>query len=42
MKIAVLIKEVPDTGEDRLLNLETGLVDRAATEVVLDEISERT
>ncbi|MCS3493758.1 MULTISPECIES: electron transfer flavoprotein subunit beta/FixA family protein [Micrococcaceae] len=42
MKIAVLIKEVPDTGEDRLLDLETGLADRAASEVVLDEIGERT
>ncbi|WP_313810399.1 electron transfer flavoprotein subunit beta/FixA family protein [Glutamicibacter sp.] len=42
MKIAVLIKEVPDTGEDRLLNLETGLADRSASEAVLDEIGERT
>lgn len=42
MKIAVLIKEVPDTGEDRLLDLETGLADRATSEVVLDEIGERT
>ena len=42
MKIAVLIKEVPDTGADRLLNLETGLADRAASEAVLDEIGERT
>lgn len=41
MKIVVLVKVVPDTGEDRLLNLETGLVDRAASEPVLDEISER-
>lgn len=42
MKIAVLIKEVPDTGADRHLNLETGLADRAASEAVLDEIGERT
>ncbi len=42
MKIAVLIKEVPDTGADRVLNLETGLADRAASEAVLDEIGERT
>ncbi|MER8025947.1 electron transfer flavoprotein subunit beta/FixA family protein [Glutamicibacter protophormiae] len=42
MKIAVLIKEVPDTGADRLLNLHTGLADRAASEAVLDEIGERT
>lgn len=41
MKIAVLIKEVPDTGEDRMLNLETGLADRAMSEAVLDEICER-
>ena len=41
MKIVVLVKVVPDTGEDRLLNLETGLVDRAASEPVLDEIGER-
>lgn len=41
MKIVVLIKEVPDTGEDRLLNLETGLADREASEAVLDEIGER-
>lgn len=41
MKIAVLIKEVPDTGEDRLLNLETGLADRGASELVFDEIGER-
>ena len=42
MKIAVLIKEVPDTGEDRKLNLETGLADRGASEAVLDEIGERS
>jgi electron transfer flavoprotein beta subunit len=41
MKIVVLVKVVPDYGEDRLLNLETGLVDRAASEPVLDEIGER-
>lgn len=41
MKIAVLVKEVPDTFEDRQLDLETGLADRAATSAVLDEISER-
>lgn len=42
MKIAVLIKEVPDTGADRTLNQHTGLADRAASEAVLDEIGERT
>lgn len=41
MKIFVLVKAVPDTYNDRKLNLETGLADRAATEVVLDEITER-
>lgn len=41
MKIFVLVKEVPDTYGDRRLNLETGLADRAAGDVVLDEITER-
>ncbi|WP_460796407.1 electron transfer flavoprotein subunit beta/FixA family protein [Microbacterium sp. GXF0217] len=41
MKIFVLVKEVPDTYGDRQLNLETGLADRAAGDVVLDEITER-
>ncbi|KHL01368.1 electron transfer flavoprotein subunit beta/FixA family protein [Sinomonas humi] len=41
MKIFVLVKEVPDTYGDRRLNLETGLVDRNASEPVLDEITER-
>lgn len=41
MKIVVLVKEVPDTYGNRLLNLETGLADRAAGEAVLDEIGER-
>lgn len=42
MKIVVLVKEVPDTYGDRKLDLETGLADRAASETVLDEISERS
>ncbi|MGP9529730.1 electron transfer flavoprotein subunit beta/FixA family protein [Glutamicibacter sp. AOP5-A2-18] len=42
MKIAVLIKEVPDTGADRELNMYTGLAQRSASESVLDEIGERT
>lgn len=42
MKIVVLVKAVPDTYGDRKLNLETGLVDRAASEPVLDEICERS
>lgn len=41
MKIAVLVKVVPDTYGDRLLDLETGLADRAASEKVLDEVCER-
>jgi electron transfer flavoprotein beta subunit len=41
MKIVVLVKEVPDTYGDRKIDLETGLVDRGASEVVIDEISER-
>lgn len=41
MKIIVLVKVVPDTYGERKLNLETGLADRAASETVLDEISER-
>lgn len=41
MKIAVLVKEVPDTYGDRKLNLETGLTARGESEAVLDEIGER-
>ncbi|MDR6689258.1 electron transfer flavoprotein beta subunit [Microbacterium sp. 1154] len=41
MKIVVLIKEVPDTWGERRLDLETGLVDRAGSAPVLDEIDER-
>ncbi|MEV4737423.1 MULTISPECIES: electron transfer flavoprotein subunit beta/FixA family protein [unclassified Microbacterium] len=41
MKIFVLVKEVPDTYGDRVLNLETGLAERGAGDVVLDEITER-
>ena len=41
MKIVVLVKEVPDTYGDRKLDLETGIVDRAASDKVLDEIGER-
>lgn len=42
MKIAVLAKQVPDTWANRRLNLETGMLDRAASELVPDEISERS
>ncbi|MFT4220056.1 MAG: electron transfer flavoprotein subunit beta/FixA family protein [Microbacterium sp.] len=41
MRIVVLVKEVPDTYGDRVLSLETGLADRAASNAVLDEICER-
>lgn len=41
MKIVVLVKEAPDTYGDRMLNLETGLADREASDRVLDEIVER-
>ncbi|HWH96735.1 MAG TPA: electron transfer flavoprotein subunit beta/FixA family protein [Pseudolysinimonas sp.] len=41
MRVIVLIKEVPDTYGARKLDLQTGLADRAATEAVVDEISER-
>lgn len=40
MRIAVLLKEVPDTYGDRELNLETGLADRTG-DVVPDEVGER-
>ncbi|AKK02665.1 electron transfer flavoprotein subunit beta/FixA family protein [Corynebacterium epidermidicanis] len=40
MRIAVLVKEVPDTYGERRLNLETGLRERGE-EQVLDEICER-
>ncbi|MDQ4213639.1 electron transfer flavoprotein subunit beta/FixA family protein [Microbacterium capsulatum] len=41
MRIFVLVKEVSDTYGDRKLDLVTGLADRGAGEVVLDEITER-
>lgn len=41
MKIAVLVKQVPDTWEERRLDLETGLLDREAGESVIDEVNER-
>ena len=41
MRIIVLMKEVPDTWGDRHLNLETGLLERAGSDAVLDEITER-
>ncbi|HWL01535.1 MAG TPA: electron transfer flavoprotein subunit beta/FixA family protein [Microbacteriaceae bacterium] len=41
MKILVLVKEVPDTYGDRRIVPETGLLDRAASDRVPDEIGER-
>jgi electron transfer flavoprotein beta subunit len=41
MNIAVLIKQVPDTYSERKLNAADGLLDRAASDAVLDEINER-
>ncbi|SDR75616.1 electron transfer flavoprotein subunit beta/FixA family protein [Corynebacterium timonense] len=40
MRIAVLLKEVPDTYSDREMNLETGLTERSG-DVVADEVGER-
>jgi electron transfer flavoprotein beta subunit len=41
VRLAVLIKQVPDTDGDRAFDLETGLLDRARSHAVLDEIDER-
>ena len=41
MKIVVLLKQVPDTYEDRKLNLQTGLLDRQTGEQILEEITEK-
>ncbi|MCA4134267.1 electron transfer flavoprotein subunit beta/FixA family protein [Arthrobacter sp. M4] len=41
MKIVVLAKQVPDTWSDRKLDLVTGMLDRAASDPVPDEIGER-
>lgn len=41
MKVVVLVKEVPDTYGARSMTLETGLVDREASDRVNDEIGER-
>ena len=42
MKIAVLAKQVPDTWGDRRISLETGMLERSASDPVPDEINERT
>ncbi|MFF1880135.1 electron transfer flavoprotein subunit beta/FixA family protein [Pseudarthrobacter sp. NPDC058196] len=41
MKIIVLVKQVPDTAEERRFDPATGRVDRDATARVADEINER-
>ncbi|GAB3042838.1 electron transfer flavoprotein subunit beta/FixA family protein [Parafrigoribacterium mesophilum] len=41
MKIVVLVKQVPDTGDERRLDPASGRLDRSAGTVVLDEINER-
>lgn len=41
MKIIVLVKQVPDTFGERRLDVSTGVVDRDASEPVVDEINER-
>ncbi|MBQ1443675.1 MAG: electron transfer flavoprotein subunit beta/FixA family protein [Renibacterium sp.] len=41
MKIVVLVKQVPDTGEERKLDLSTGWLDRGASDAIADEINER-
>jgi len=41
MKIVVLVKQVPDTWGSRKLDLSSGRLDRAASELIIDEISER-
>ena len=41
MNIVVLVKQVPDTYSERRLNAADGVLDRDATEAVLDEIDER-
>jgi electron transfer flavoprotein beta subunit len=41
MKIIVLVKQVPDTYEDRALDTATGLADRRASERIIDEVDER-
>lgn len=41
MKIIVLVKQVPDTYEERKLDIGTGILDREASEAIIDEIVER-
>ena len=41
MKIIVLMKQVPDTYEERKLDPATGILDRDASEPIIDEVGER-
>ncbi|AIY03056.1 hypothetical protein ART_3457 [Arthrobacter sp. PAMC 25486] len=41
MKIAVLIKQVPDTASSRTIDVEAGRIVREPAEAIVDEISER-
>lgn len=41
MNIVVLVKQVPDTWGTRKINLDSGWLDRSASEMVIDEISEK-
>ncbi|MEO7123841.1 MAG: electron transfer flavoprotein subunit beta/FixA family protein [Lacisediminihabitans sp.] len=41
MKIIVLVKQVPDTYDERKLDTATGILDREASEPIIDEIVER-
>lgn len=41
MKVIVLVKQVPDTYGERKLDLSTGLLDREASDTIVDEINER-
>jgi electron transfer flavoprotein beta subunit len=41
MKIVVLVKQVPDTYEDRTLDTATGVLERDASEKIIDDVTER-
>lgn len=41
MNIVVLVKQVPDTNSERTLDTADGILDRAGSVAVLDEINER-
>lgn len=41
MKIIALVKQVPDTWGERVLDTQTGRLDREASDAIIDEINER-